>query len=141
MKARHVKAIIVGLILGLMMVGGSAFAGNPHFVRVDVEREGDVLILDGKEAGLGNEDQVEIQFSALAECVNRGGNKPKADNKDEVSVTGTFPVQNGKANFHLELDGAAQISPSCSPPMTIEYSDIIVRDLTHDLTHEVEGSF
>jgi hypothetical protein len=140
-NARTRIITVLAIVATLLALAVPALAGSPHFVSIDVTRTGDTLVLDGKEAGLGNETQVEIEFSALAECVNPGSNLPAADNKDEVSVSGTFPVQNGKANFHLELDGAAQISPSCSPPMTIVYSNVTVRDLTHGLEFWVIGTF
>jgi hypothetical protein len=75
-----------------------------------------------------------------------GGKKPSADNKDEVSISGEFPVQNGKANFSLTLDGAALISPPCEPPMTIEYSGVKVSvdtddDGVFDLFKSIPGTF
>jgi hypothetical protein len=138
---RRIFTFVVAVI-AVMAFAAPAFAGNPHFVgEPTVVRDGDVLVVDGKIAGLGNETQVNVEVSAFAECVNPGSNLPSADNKDEVSVDDVFPVQNGKADFHLELDGAAQINPSCQPPMTVVYSDVVVTDLTHGLTFEVDGTF
>jgi hypothetical protein len=128
MKIRSVLVGMLSLVLVLAM-SAPVLAGSPHFVGKDpkVTRVGDTLVVSGKVAGLGNEDQIFVEVTALAECVNPGNNKPNADNKDEVSAGDNFPVQNGKANFTVDLDGGEQISPDCSPPMTIEYSDVLVQ--------------
>ncbi|HEX6256193.1 MAG TPA: hypothetical protein VFZ70_10335 [Euzebyales bacterium] len=131
----------------LLAMSVPALAGNPHFVgQPQVDNVDGVLTVSGKVAGLGNEEQIFVEVTALAECVNPGGKKPSAENKDEVSISGTFPVQNGKADFLLELDGAAQITPSCEPPMTIEYSDVFIGVDTNgdgiaDLTRFFAGPF
>ena len=45
----------------------AAFAGSPHFVGdITVTRSGSTLTVSGKEAGLGNEDQVHIVVTATA---------------------------------------------------------------------------
>src|SRR5260370_36612236 len=81
-----------------------AWAGSPHFVgSVTASRSGNTLTVSGKEAGLGNEQQVNIQVSATALCINGGGNHPKAVHKDPVGKASPFPVQNRKAGFSLCL--------------------------------------
>lgn len=110
----------------------AAFAGSPHFVFVDVSQSGNTLTVVGKEAGLGNESQVEIRVAADAECVNPGGNKPSAANKQSVTASGTFPVQNGRADF--TLSATASFQPDCSPPMTVVFSNVVVTDVTHGVT-------
>src|SRR5262245_66076774 len=56
-----------------------AWAGSPHFVGDPVlVISGDTLTVSGKEAGLGNEDQVDITITADALCINNGGHPPKA---------------------------------------------------------------
>ena len=109
-----------------------AWAGSPHFVFVDVSKSGDTLTVTGKEAGLGNEAQVHIEVTATASCINPGDNHPKAANKATFSTGGDFPVQNGKADFSLTL--TATLSPSCSPPMTIAWTDITVTDTTNGIS-------
>jgi len=116
----------------------SVFAGSPHFVSVSATRSGDSLIVSGKEAGLGNETQVHIEVTATAECINGGGKHPKAVNKESVSAEGDFPVQNGKAEFELTL--TASFQPDCSPPMSVRFSDVVVRDTEHGLTKRL-GDF
>lgn len=112
-------------------VSAAALAGNPHFVEITVAQDGNSLTVSGKEAGLGDEDQVSILVSADAACINPGSKRPKAANKQSFSAAGDFPVQNGKANFQLTL--TATFQPDCSPPMSVAWSNIEVCDLTHDI--------
>jgi hypothetical protein len=58
-------------------------------------------------------------------------------------VSGDFPVQNGKALFSFTIDGS-QIDPSCSPPMTLVFSDVSVHVTAADgtdLTATLPGTF
>jgi hypothetical protein len=115
-----------------------ALAPSPAWT-VDAVRVGDSLVVSFKEAGLGNEPQVQVEVSATAACVNPGSNKPKAANKQTVSAEGTFPVQNGKAEGTLTLSPVFQ--PSCSPPMTVEFSNVTITDLTSGITRRIPGTF
>lgn len=118
----------------------TAIAGSPHFVGTPtVTRSGDSLTVSGKEAGLGNEDQIEVQVTVQAACLNRGENFPEADNKEAFTATGTFPVQNGKANFSLTISPTFQ--PKCSPPMRVVFGDVTITDLTNNLTITLPGPF
>ena len=118
-----------------------AWAGSPHFVddTITATRTDNSLTVAGKEAGLGDEAQVNIQVTATALCINGGGNHPKAVNKESVNAAGQFPVQNGKANFSLTLTAVFQ--PSCSPPMTVAFTDVTVTDLTNGITATLPGTF
>lgn len=118
-----------------------AWAGSPHFVddTVTATRTDNSLTVAGKEAGLGDEAQVNIQVTATALCINGGGNHPKAVNKESVNAAGQFPVQNGKANFSLTLTAVFQ--PPCSPPMTVAFTDVTVTDLTNGITTTLPGTF
>jgi hypothetical protein len=118
-----------------------AWAGSPHFVdsTVTAARSGDNLVVQGKEAGLGDEAQVSIQVTATALCINGGGNHPKAVNKASASAEGQFPVQNGKAEFSLTL--TATFQPPCSPPMTVAWTNVVVTDLTNGISTTVPGTF
>jgi hypothetical protein len=111
-----------------------AWAGSPHFIQsaFSVTRTDNTLTVSGKEAGLGDESQVHIVVSATAECINNGGNHPKAVNKTDVSAAGDFPVQNGKADFSLTL--TATFQPSCSPPMTVRFTNVTVTDTTNGIS-------
>jgi len=118
-----------------------AYAGSAHFVdgTVTATRTGGTLTVSGKEAGLGNLDQVHIVASVTAACLNPGQQYPQAGNKETVTASGDFPVQNGKAYFSLDL--AAVFQPSCSPPMTIVFSDVTVTDTTNNVTAVLPGLF
>jgi hypothetical protein len=135
---RRSLRLLIGAIVVVLSVttAGPAFAGSPHFVSntlgATVSADGTTLTVSGKEAGLGDEAQVHIVVSATAECLNGGGNHPKAVNKASFSAAGDFPVQNGKAEFSLSL--TATFQPSCSPPMTVRWSDITVTDTTNGIS-------
>ncbi len=118
-----------------------AWAGSPHFVAnsITATRTDNSLSVSGKEAGLGDEAQVHVVVSATALCINGGSNHPKAVNKESVNAAGDFPVQNGNANFSLML--TATFKPSCSPPMTVEFTDVTVTDTTNNLSTELPGPF
>jgi hypothetical protein len=120
-------------VLALMFAGTStAWAGSPHFLKVSYTVSGDTLTVEGKEAGLGNIEQVHIEVTATAECVNRGGNNPNAENKTDVSGETDAPVQNGKAIFSITV--TADFQPDCSPPMRVVYTDITVTDTTNGIS-------
>jgi hypothetical protein len=97
--------------------------------RADREREG----------GLGDEAQINVVLTATALCINGGGDHPKAVNKESVSAEGTFPVQNGKAEWTLSV--TATFSPSCTPPMTVAFTDVTVTDTTNGLRKTFPGTF
>jgi len=119
----------------------AAWAGSPHFIKsaFTVTRSDDTLTVSGKEAGLGDESQIHVVLSATALCINNGGKHPKAVNKASVNAQGDFPVQNGKADFTLSVTAVFQ--PSCSPPMTVEFTDVTVTDTTNGLTQKFPGTF
>ena len=129
------KKVIAALVLGLGLsaIAAPAFAGSPHFVGTPVATiSGDTLTVTGKEAGLGNELQIHVEVTADAACINPGGNHPQAGNKESFSAAGDFPVQNGKANFELTV--VATFQPSCSPPMSVQWSNIVVTDAANGLS-------
>jgi hypothetical protein len=134
-------AVLVFTLFATLAIASPAYAGSPHFVddTVTASRTGDSLTVSGKEAGLGNEEQVHIVVTATAACVNPGGNKPQAANKQTITAAGDFPVQNGRAGFSLTL--VAVFQPSCSPPMTVVFSDVTVTDTTSGITTTVPGTF
>ncbi|MCH7232291.1 hypothetical protein L0U85_15715 [Glycomyces sp. L485] len=128
------RFIIVAFAAAALLFAGpsAAWAGNPHFVGASAIVSDGTLTVSGKIAGLGNEPEVEVQISATAECVNNGGKNPNASNKTSVFAEGVFTVQNGKAVFSLTT--TASFQPNCSPPMTVEFSDITVTDLTSGIS-------
>ncbi len=138
---RRILALSVTALAALFLVIPAAWAGSPHFVdsTVTATRTGNTLTVSGKEAGLGDEAQVHIVVSATALCINGGGNHPKAVNKESVSNESTFPVQNGKADFSLSLTAVFQ--PPCSPPMTVEFTNVSVTDTTNGISVKLSGTF
>jgi hypothetical protein len=135
------RLIPLMLVLAIGAVAApAAWAGSPHFVgAVTATRTDNSLTVSGKEAGLGNEEQINIVVTATAQCINKGEKHPKAENKESVSSEGTFPVQNGKANFSLTV--TATFKPSCSPPMTLAFTDVTVTDTTNNISANVTGTF
>lgn len=131
MKKKLVGIAALGFFLGSL--AAPAFAGSPHFVGTPVATiSGNTVTVTGKEAGLGNEAQIHVEVTADAACINPGGNKPRAANKESFAAAGDFPVQNGKANFSLTV--VATFEPSCSPPMSVVWSNIVVTDAANGLS-------
>jgi hypothetical protein len=125
----------LGLAAALTVgAAGTALAGSPHFVddQLTATRTADTLTVSGKEAGLGDEAQVHVVLTATASCINPGDNHPQAANKESLSAAGDFPVQSGHAEFSLTVTAVFQ--PSCSPPMTVFFSDIVVTDETNGIS-------
>lgn len=141
MRRHSVFLVPAGVALGLVgFLAPSAAAASPHFVGTPTAtRSGNNLIVSGKEAGLGDQTSVSISVTADAQCINPGGNKPSAENKTSVGNTGTFPVRNGQTTFKVTL--TATFKPKCSPPMTVEYSNVVINDFTNGLTFTLSGPF
>jgi hypothetical protein len=131
---RRIAAILCGLIVGFAFAMPNAVAGSPHFIQssLSVSVSDTSVTVSGKEAGLGDEQQIHVVLSATAECINSGGHHPKATNKQDVSGSGDFPVQNGRADF--TLTATADFQPSCSPPMTVVFVDITLTDVTNGIS-------
>jgi hypothetical protein len=130
---RALSAVLAALAL-FAAAPSAAFAGAPHFVddQSGFTVSGSTLTATFKEAGLGSEPQVHVVLSATASCVNPGGNKPSAANKQSVSADGTFPVQNGQATG--ELNVTAVFQPPCSPPMSVVFSGVTLTDTTSGIS-------
>ena len=129
------KVGIVGAVLAMLaLTVAVTTAGSPHFIASATTKStsGNTLTVSGKEAGLGDESQIQIQVTATASCINPGDHHPKAANKVGVAATGTFPVQNGKADF--TLTATATFQPDCTPPMTVVWSNILITDLTNGIS-------
>jgi hypothetical protein len=129
-------ALAATLITAALVLATPARAGSPHFVGTPTATaSGATLTVTGKEAGLGDETQINVTASAQAACLNPGGNFPSAANKETFTASGTFPVQNGHADFSLTL--TATFQPACSPPMTVVWGDVTVTDAANGLTATV----
>jgi hypothetical protein len=119
-------------MLGLLVT--AVAAGSPHFIKsaTVVTVSGNTLTVSGKEAGLGDEEQIHVVLTAEAQCINPGDHHPKAANKASFSSEADFPVQNGKADFSLTV--IATFQPDCTPPMSVEWLSVTLEDTTNGLT-------
>jgi len=140
---RHAILLGVAAVAALTVVGSVLAVSNAHFVGTPTaSRSGNTLTVSGKVAGLGDVDVITVTVSADAQCVNPGSNKPKASNKQSISSTEDVPVQNGKALFSSDL--TATFQPDCTPPMTVEFSNVVVTVTAADgtfLQHRFSGTF
>ncbi|MCL6621968.1 MAG: hypothetical protein K6T55_07665 [Syntrophobacterales bacterium] len=148
MKARYLLIMVLaGALLG---VAGIAWTGKPHFVGTVTA----TLLEDGslrvcfKEAGLGNNQNIDYKVSATAsatyQCVNNAGNCPQAANKrkvtGEVSAEATFNSgQNGQISQCLTIQGPPEVDPFCPGGQTetlaqVTYSGITITDQTNNIT-------
>ena len=119
--------IVIAVIATLVLTVAVATAGSPHFVGDCIKSQsGNTLTATCKEAGLGDETQINVTLTADASCINPGSHHPKAENKSSVASGADVPVQNGKANY--TLTGTATFQPDCSPPMTVVFSNVTVTD-------------
>jgi len=132
-KARLATIILAAAALAVMALP-VAHAGSPHFVddKVTATQDGATLTVAFKEAGLGDEPQVHVVLTADAACINPGDNKPQATNKESFNAAGDFPVQHGSAEGELTV--VATFQPSCSPPMTVEWSNVVLTDQTSGIS-------
>jgi hypothetical protein len=135
MRLKKRYAVAAALVGAIAAISAVAIAGSPHQVGTcTVTQSGNVLTIDNcKEAGLGDESQINVTISATALCINNGGNHPKAVNKTSPTANIQVPVQNGKAEFG-PVDLTATFSPSCTPPMTVQFTDISIVDTTNGIT-------
>jgi len=129
---RRLLSILVSIAFVGVLAATEAWAGSPHFTSCSVTQAGNTLTVDGKEAGLGDEEQINVVVSATASCINPGSKHPKAANKESVSAAENVPVQNGKALFSIDL--TATFQPDCTPPMTVVFTDITVTDTTNNIS-------
>src|SRR5881396_1984795 len=126
-------AILLAGLVAFSMGAQAAWAGSPHFVGTPTfSISGNTATVHAKEAGLGDEDQIVATLSGTAACINNGGHHPKAVNKTSFSTSSTEPVQNGQAVY--DLTATATFSPNCSPPMTVQFTSLVLTDETNNLS-------
>lgn len=137
------KIFLIVAVATLTLVGSALAVSNAHFVGTPtLSRSGNTLTVSGKVAGLGDVEVITVTVSADAQCVNPGSNRPKAANKQSFSAAGDIPVQNGKALFSQSL--TATFQPDCTPPMTVQFSNVVVTVTAADgtnLMHSFRGTF
>jgi hypothetical protein len=134
-------AFILALLVGAVVVTAtSALATSAHFNVAKITGvTSNSITVAFKEAGLGNSlNSVNISISGTAKCINGGSNHPKAGNKAAESASGTFNVSNGQATGSLTMTAA---NLSCSPPMVIAWTDLVVTDTTFNDSVSIPGTF
>jgi hypothetical protein len=91
------RVIFVAMTLLAMLVLATyaAWAGSPHFVGQRNSHD-DSLEVFGKDAGLGDETDVNIKVTATALCINGDGHHPKAVNKEFVSAEQSMPSRTAR---------------------------------------------
>jgi hypothetical protein len=138
-KLFGVIAIFTALLAATALaVSNAHFVGTPTATRDD-----DTLTVSGKVAGLGDVDVITVTVTGDVACINPGSHHPQAANKESFSESEDVPVQNGKALFSQTIDGSL-IDPSCSPPMTLQFSNVVVTVTAADGTNLVfsfKGTF
>jgi hypothetical protein len=136
------KVGMVGAVAAaLIITATSVFAVSAHFIYANVTSvTSNSITVSFKEAGLGNSlSSVNITLTGTAECINPGSKHPKAANKTGFLVSGTFNVSNGQATG--SLTATATTSPSCTPPMTLDWTDLVVTDTTFNDSIAIPGTF
>jgi hypothetical protein len=132
---RRAIGSVLGSLAALVLFVPAAHSGEPHFVRCSlVSVSGTCVTVSAKEAGLGDEEQIEVELTATAACINPGGQDPRAANKEDIATAAAIPVQNGRADY--TLTGCADFQPACSPPMSVVITDVLLTDMTFGLTCE-----
>jgi hypothetical protein len=122
-----------------LAIPAAAFADRPHFISASATQTSDTTVLvNFKEAGLGDFATVDITATATASCINPGSKHPKAANKVDVGAGGSFTVKSGQVTGSLTLTAAFQ--PSCSPPMTVVWGPVTITDTTSGASTTVNVS-
>jgi len=147
----------ITLVIVTMMIFGlaaqAATAASPHFINASAARSGDNLVVSWKEAGLGDNENIDYAASATAtredSCVNKGGNIPEDPKKTttvaQTSAAGTFSPKNGS------VTGSLTISPppttlSCPKGQTatlisLSYTGVRITDVTNGIFRDIPGTF
>lgn len=145
--------IVTSFLLIILALGCAKppTSGNPHFVgRITamIAKDGQSVLIAWKEAGLGDNVNVEYEASAAGTatyvCVNQGGQCPNADNKATVSgpVMATVTLssgQNGTISGNLVLLPPSAGDFTCPGNQTmvlseVSFTDIAIVDVTNSIT-------
>ncbi|WBO64962.1 hypothetical protein [Streptomyces camelliae] len=154
----RIRTTLATTAAALAIAVAPAFAANPHFINASAtgpNPEGQ-LTVSFKEAGLGNNQninyQADAQASATYQCFNKGGHNPAAGNKttvlQDVSAFGTFNSgRNGSVTASLTIDPPGPGTFTCPPgqkligPTDVSYTDVSITDLTNGVTEPIPGTF
>lgn len=130
---RKIGILVAVLTAWALTVSIVAAVSNAHFVGTPtITESGNTVTVAGKVAGLGDVEEITVTVDGDAACINPGTKHPKASNKESFSDTENIPVQNGKANFSVTL--TATFTPDCTPPMTVDWSNVSVTVTASDGT-------
>jgi hypothetical protein len=136
---RYLVPLAAASVAALTVAGLALAVSNAHFVgSPTVSRDANSITVKGKVAGLGDVEVITVTVTADAACINPGSKKPQAGNKESFSATSDVPVQNGKAIFSQTL--TATFQPDCSPPMTVQFTNVVVTVTAADGTF-LQASF
>jgi hypothetical protein len=147
--------MIVGaaVFMTLLMGSTAAMAASPHFINASAARSGNNLVVSWKEAGLGDNLNIDYTASATAtrvdSCVNNGQNIPadpkKTTTQSPVTASGTFSVKNGQVTASLTLSPPAT-TLSCPKGQTatlisLSYTNVRITDVTNGIFRDIPGTF
>jgi hypothetical protein len=146
--------IVLVIAAAMFIAGGVAWAQNPHFIKVTATLDDGNAVVSWKEAGLGDNQQINYVASAdgtaTYNCVNGGGQCPNAANKVTVSgpvtATGTFTSgKNGQITASLTLLPPGPGDFSCPSGQTltlseVSFSNIKITDITTGITQTATPS-
>jgi opacity protein-like surface antigen len=131
--SRISKLFLAVAVAALALAASAVAVSNAHFVGTpQINISGNTVTVSGKVAGLGDVDEITTTVTGDAACINPGSKKPQAANKESFSESGITPVQNGKALFSQSL--TATFQPDCTPPMSVQWSNITVTVTADDGT-------
>jgi len=145
---------LLAAILALGLSAQAALAASPHFVRASARLVGDNLAVSFKEAGLGNNQDIDYvasaDFSRTDSCMNGGGKVPsdpkKTETSDVVEASDTFKSgKNGTISRTLTLV-ALGTTLDCPPGqqetlISLTYSNVKITDVTNGITESIQGTF
>ena len=127
---------LLAAVLAAVFAAVPALAGSAHFVGAPlVSVSGASLTVSAKEAGLGDLAQIHVVLAGTASCINPGGHGPQAVNKTSFTAAADEPVQNGHSDY--SLTATAVFQPPCSPPMTVQFSDVTLTDTSSGISGQV----
>ena len=145
----------VTLLIMTMLIAGlaaqAALAASPHFLKASAARSGENLVVSWKEAGLGDNLNIDYLASATAtrvdSCVNGGGQIPsdakKTTTQSPVTSGGTFSVKNGSVTGSLTVSPPATTldcpGGQTATLISLSYSDVSISDVTNGITQDIPG--
>jgi hypothetical protein len=156
-KTLRVLGVLVAATAALvatLVFAAPAFADNPHFVNASaaINNTGS-LVVSWKEAGLGDNQQIDYEASADANgfyaCINGGNKHPQAANKEafEGPVSGSGTFSSGKNG---QITASLTVAP---PPTTLDcpngqrlvlacvrYTNVSLTDTTNDIIADIPGT-